>query len=279
MGGTGPTLAFMPLIEQYKLPTVGTLTGFEGVRKYNRYLFHTRAGYSSEVERMVKHFGTVGISKIAVVYQDNAFGKGMLEVVKRETTGPAIKIVAEIAHAAKGDDIEAVLPKISASATSNGAQAMLLFTSPESVAQIVKGYLAKYENMPQPWVLSVTSPSLVYATLKEQARGIAITQVMPHPQSHATRLAREFNDIMPRYASNPKNLTYEALEGYITAKVVVEALKRAGPRPTREAYVRALEGFGSVDFGDVFVKYSRTDHGGPFYTDVTIMARDGTIFR
>lgn len=275
IGGTGITLAVMPLLEQYRLPTVGTMTGADGVRKYNPYLFHTRTGYTNEVEKMVEHLTSIGITRIAVVYQDNPFGKGNLEAAKRAAAVRKAEIVGDIPHATKGDDIDKVLPKLAAA----NAQAMLLFTSPQSVADIIKGYKAKYgATMPQPWVLSVTSPPLIYALLKEDAHGIAVTQVMPHPSSVASRITHEFRANMAKYG-NKSNMTYEAVEGYLTGKVVVEALRRAGKNLTREGYAKALESFGDLNFGDLYVKYSPTDHGGPAFVEVTIMGRNGALIR
>ncbi|MGM3277442.1 ABC transporter substrate-binding protein [Ralstonia sp. 24A2] len=90
LGGTGNTAAALPLIERYRFPVVGTLTGAEAVRKATAPLFHTRAPYSSEVARMIQQATTVGLKRVAVVHQDNAFGMTCVQAAQggRQRSAP-----------------------------------------------------------------------------------------------------------------------------------------------------------------------------------------------
>ena len=65
----------------------------------------------------------------------------------------------------------------------------------------------------------------------------------------------------------------------MAAKVTVEALRRAGPQPTREKLIAALETMGDYDLGGVSVRYNPTSHIGSRFTELTIVGRDGKLFR
>ena len=275
IAGTGITLAAMPLLEQYKLPTVGALTGADGVREYNRYLFHTRTGYSNEVDKMVEHLATVGIRDISVVYQDNAFGNSCVAAAERATTKRNARLVAKLAHPADKWDTAAMVAMIDKARP----KAVLLFTSPGTVADLVKGFKAATGSpLPSPWVLSVTSIPKLREFLGADLRGIAMTQVMPHPQSGSSSAARDFRTDIGKYGGKAK-ITYEAMEGYMTARVVVEALRRAGRDLTREGYVKALESFAELKLDEMQYRYTPSAHFGPSFVEVTLIGSDGSVLR
>lgn len=274
MCGTGNTVAALPLLEQYRVPTVGTMTGAGAARKASAPLFHTRASYADEVSKMVQHATTIGLKRIAVVYQDNAFGSGSADAAKAAASKFGAQIVALIPHNAKGDDIDMVVDKIAAA----NPQTTLLFTSPTSVADTLLRFQAKHGPLPlpQPWVLSVTTPKTVYEKAGALAHGVAVTQVMPGPNARTQPLVRAFRDANDKFGV-PGNQTYEAVEGFLTARVIIEGLRACGANPTRDAFIQALESFGTRDFGGVRVHYDHGNHAGLDYVDVTMIGNNGNL--
>jgi ABC-type branched-subunit amino acid transport system substrate-binding protein len=274
IGGTGITLAAMPLLEEYRLPAVGTLTGADGARVYNRYLFHTRTAYSNEVEKMVEHLATIGTRRIAVVYQDNAFGKSTLAAAHKAAQRFHAQLVADVPHPAENWDGRGM----AATLVKAAPQAVLLFTSPSTVADLMKQYKAQaLAALPSPWVLSVTSVPKLFELLEADVRGIAITQVMPHPLG-SSRAARNFRSVMARHG-NEDNLSYETLEGFMTGRVIVEGLRRAGRNLTRDGYIRALESFELQSFDELDYRYTASSHLGPSFVEVTLLGAGGTVLR
>lgn len=274
LGGTGNTVAALPLLEQYRVPTVGAMTGASAARKASAPLFHTRASYTDEVTKMVQHATTIGLRRIAVVYQDNAFGSGSADAAKAAASKFGAQIVALIPHNANGGDIEMVVDKIAAA----NPQTTLLFTSPTSVADMLLRFQAKYGPLPlpQPWVLSVTTPKTVFEKAGALAHGMAVTQVIPGPNARTQPLVRAFREANDKFGVR-SNQTYEAVEGFLTARVIVEGLRACGANPTREAFIQALEGFGTRDFGGVRVHYDRANHAGLDYVDVTMIGHNGNL--
>jgi ABC-type branched-subunit amino acid transport system substrate-binding protein len=124
----------------------------------------------------------------------------------------------------------------------------------------------------------VDSFGLVKAAGVENARGVVISQAMPYPYHTALAVVREYQKAMKKHAPD-KPFSFYSLEGFIGAKIVVEALKRAGPNPTREKVIVALNGLKEFDVGDFTVQYSADKRIGSKAVDLTIIGKDGTLFR
>src|SRR5687767_4133422 len=74
--GTPTGVAHLPVVTQAKVPLVGMFTGAEVLRApFNRYVFHVRASYYDETEKIVEHVLSTGGKKISVFYQDDAYGE------------------------------------------------------------------------------------------------------------------------------------------------------------------------------------------------------------
>lgn len=111
----------------------------------------------------------------------------------------------------------------------------------------------------------------------EAAHGISISQVMPYPWNDSVAVVKDFQKALAQYAKG-KEVTYYGLEGYINARLMVEALKRAGKDPSRDKLENALEGAG-FDLGGYKVGYSATSHNGSRFVDLTIIGRNGRVLR
>jgi ABC-type branched-subunit amino acid transport system substrate-binding protein len=65
------------------------------------------------------------------------------------------------------------------------------------------------------------------------------------------------------------------MEGYVAAKVLVEGLRRAGPAPTREKFVTALETLRHFDLGGMEVNYGPSERTGSNFIEITAIGSDG----
>lgn len=273
IGGTAITVAAMPVLQERGLPTVGTMTGATAARVPNGYLFHTRAGYADEIDKIVEHLSATGIKRIAVVHQDNLFGRSNLELTQAAATRRGAQVVAVVKHPTKDWDVAA----IGASLAESNPQSVLLFSSPATVADLVRSYRKRYGlPLPTPWVLSVTSSHELFQALGSQVQGICMTQVMPHPMSGSSPLARQFRQLAAKHGRS-LNASFEAIEGMVTAEVVIEALRRCGRNLTREGYVQALQSMRDVSVGELRLSYGPAKHAGSGYVSVTMLRSDGSF--
>jgi ABC-type branched-subunit amino acid transport system substrate-binding protein len=103
-----------------------------------------------------------------------------------------------------------------------------------------------------------------------------VSQVTPAPHLISTPLGQEFNAAAK---ASGATISYAAMEGYVNAKVLVEGLRRAGPRLTREGFVRAMETMQRVDLGGLMVTYAPGDHTGSEFVELTMIGKDGRFIR
>jgi ABC-type branched-subunit amino acid transport system substrate-binding protein len=124
--------------------------------------------------------------------------------------------------------------------------------------------------------LSNTSGDGYIKDLGEAGNGVIVTQVMPYPYSDSVPIAREFRKIMRENSSAVPS--YASIQGFISAKLLVEGLKRAGPNPTQKGFAQALESIGNIDLGGYVISYGPGKHQGSQYVDIT-MIKNGQFLR
>lgn len=114
--------------------------------------------------------------------------------------------------------------------------------------------------------------------LGQDSRGVIVTQVFPHERSMAYGLMKELTGLA-RDAKPPMEVSPAMVEGFAAAKVLVEGLRRAGPKPTRAAVVAGLDGIRNFDLGGLEVSYAPDDHSGLDFADLSIIGPDGKFRR
>jgi ABC-type branched-subunit amino acid transport system substrate-binding protein len=271
--GTPTTAAAMPIFTEAKVPLVGPFTGAESLRTpVNRYIFNIRASYYDETEKIVEQLVSTGNKKIAVFYQDDAYGQAGLKGVQIAMDKRNLKIVALGKVERNTIKVEDAVKTINA-AEPDGVVMISAYTSiAEFVRQMKRaGSSTQFHN-----VSFVGSQALADA-LKDEGRGVAISQVVPFPWSPSVPIVKEYQNIMTKEGNTDFN--FSSLEGYIVGKVMVEGLRRAGKNLTREKLISALEGMNNVDFGDFAISFSPTNHSGSKFVDLTMIGRGGKFLR
>jgi ABC-type branched-subunit amino acid transport system substrate-binding protein len=112
--------------------------------------------------------------------------------------------------------------------------------------------------------------------LGPQSKGVSVSQTAPNPYKSRTSVAVEYRKLLEQLDPKLKP-DYIGLEGMISAKVLVEALKRSGPQPTREALLRSLNGMNDFDVGGYFLKFDLNNHHGSRYVDITWIGGEGRV--
>ena len=254
---------------------VAPYTGGESLRNpFNPWIFHVRAGYADEAEHMVQQLTTLGMNRIAVMYQDDGFGKAGLLGVTNALDKRKLKLAVAAGYERNTDKVEEAVKKIKAS----DAQAIIMVSVNKSTAAFMKLYRESGGGA-QMYNISVVDPvELVKLAGLKNAHGLGISQVMPYPYMANIPVVREYQTLLKKYA--PKELiNYTSFEEFVGAKVLVEALRRAGPKPTRTKVVKALESMGNYDTGGISVSYSPGNRIGSRYVEVTVIGSTGKLMK
>lgn len=269
--GTPHSEAIIPLLDKHGIPLIAPSTGAMSLHQpVKKHVFNVRATYQREAEKAVTHLATIGITKIALVHVDDSFGlDGLAGAQKGLTLAKLTPVVLEKFDRSKPD-----FSKIAPAVTQAGAQAVLLIASGSAVVDGVKALRAA-GSAAQVVTLSNNASGGFIKSLGENARGVIVSQVFPQSLNYG--LVKEAQD-MAR-AKGAGEVSPAMLEGYAAAKVLVEALRRAGPKPSRERIQAALEGLGKFDIGGLEVNFSPQDHTGLDFSDLSIITSDGRFRR
>ena len=254
---------------------VAPYTGGESLRNpFNPWIFHVRAGYADEAEHMVQQLTTLGMNRIAVMYQDDGFGKAGLQGVTNALSKRSLSMAVAASYPRNTEDVADAVKKIKAS----DAQAVILISVNKSTGAFMKLYRESGGGA-QLYNISVVDPAeLVKLAGLKNAHGLGISQVVPYPFMANIPVVREYQELLKKHA--PKELiNYTSFEEFVGAKVLVEALRRAGPNPTRAKVVKALESMNSFDTGGVVVNYSPGNRLGSRYVEVTVIGSTGKLLK
>ena len=272
--GTPTCLAALPLLVDAKIPFFGPFTGAEALRDpFHKSVFHLRASYFDETRLIVKNLTQLGLKKIAVFYQNDAYGKAGLEGVTRALNAQDLAPVAlgtvernsvDVAQAVK--DIASKMP-----------DAVVQISAYKSCAAFIRGarkagYGGTFLNV------SFVGTQALADELGKEGLGIMVSQVMPFPFSTTTPISREYLDAV-RKAGGDAVPNYSSMEGYLAAKVFAEGLKRAGRNPTRESLVSGLEAIQNASFGGFGVNFGPKDHVASRFVDLSMLTEDGKVRR
>ena len=261
--GTPTTVKIIPLVDEARIPLLGMFTGANALREpFHRYIINVRASYYQETTEAVRRFvEDLGLTKIAVFYQYDAYGfdglKGTEIALKQYGLAP----VARGSYLRGTLDVEEGLERIVAS----GAQAVVMIGTYEPCAKFIN--LAKQQGFdPLFHNVSFVGAEELARRLPPDSDNVFVTQVVPPPESPESQTllwgAGEYIDLLKKYypAERPNSV---GLEGYINAKVLVEGLRRAGPHLNRERFIDALESIRDFSLGIAnTLDFSPTDHQG-----------------
>ncbi|WP_257722468.1 ABC transporter substrate-binding protein [Collimonas pratensis] len=269
--GSSSTTAAMKVFSVAKAPLVGAISGADTLRTpVERYMFNARASYADETTAIVNQLVSIGLTKIAVFYQNDGFGKsglnGVSQALKKHNMQPVVIGVVE----RNSLDVAAAVATISAAKP----QAVIMVTLYKPTAAFVKQMkaLGVYTQFT---TLSPVGADLLAKELGTDARGIAISQVMPYPWDDTLPIVKEYQRVMKKQNKNYKP-SYYGLEGFINARILIEGLKKAGKQPDREKLVDALDS-GNLDIGGYIVKYSSDTHNGSKFVELTVLGNSGHL--
>ena len=271
VSGTSQVMALLPYLAEARLPLIGVYTGSPAVRaQQHPYLFTTRASYADELVKIVRNLVAVQSSRIAVVYENNDFGKLLLPLVEKTITAEGASLAGSHALAPTGEDAATAAKTLAA----QKPQAVLLVAAGPPVVAYVKANRA-HLGVPV-YTLSLGAGTAVLKALGEEARGLAVARTGPSPTKPTIQLTRDFQASMKRHG---KPADYDRYTGYMDARVLIEGLRAAGPGVTRASLVQAMEGLGTLDLGGYTYQFSPQNHHGSNFVDIAVVGSGGVYLQ
>lgn len=273
--GTPTSLAALKIANPAGVPFFAPYSGASALREpFARNVFHVRASYNDETAAIVQQIHTTGLKRIAVIYNDDAYGKAGLDGVQRALKLPANKGVSLVAQASvvrNTTDVKSAITTVLEQKPD-----VVVISAYQTVAALVKGaqeqgYAGQFYNV------SFVGTKALANALGKAGGGVIISQVMPYPYSGASPVVRDYQKLLK--SDGITDFDYGSIEGYVAARVFVEGLKRAGRDLTREKFVGALETMGNYDVGGFNVNFSPSNHVGSKFVEMTIINSNGQVIR
>ena len=258
--GTPTAKVYVPLAQEDKIPVVGLFTGAQMLYEPLKHeVINVRASYYDETREQVDKLWEINIRKIGVIYQDDPFGKAVLDGVKLALQKHNAAPVAQGTFTRGSVEISAGLKDVMAARP----QAVVVVGPYASAAAIVKQAHANGWR-PQFLTVSFVGTEKYIAEAGADAEGTIITQVMPPYDRTDYPTVAQYRKCLAKYSPGEAP-TFVSLEGFVDAMVVVEGLKRAGKDLTREKFIAAIESIHDMNAGlgpRLVLRYSATDHKG-----------------
>ncbi|MGE5130273.1 MAG: ABC transporter substrate-binding protein [Sphingomonadaceae bacterium] len=259
----------LPFVQKFKVPFIGPFTGAAPMRVFNKYVYNIRASYADELEKIVDHYSLFGIKRFAVVHYDDPIGNANNEIVVRALKQRGLEPVSEAsfkdrAHPDIAGGVKAVLK--------GNPDVIILTTLYKTTADFIKAAI-RAGSTAQMISNSFPGASPLAQELGQDGVGVAISQVVPPPTEASVPVVAEYREAAEKLLGR-KDFSFTSLEGYIGAKVMVEAIRRAGPKITRESFMQALDSMSDYDAGGYYLSFSPTNHNGSSFVELTIIGKD-----
>ncbi len=239
--GTPTAKMIIQIINREKIPVVGLFTGAEFLRNpHQPYILNIRASYFKEVETIIDYWVGRGRRKISVFMQNDAFGAAVLSGTEIALARHKLEPVS-IGYFTRGKlPDKNVVRKIAM----KKPEAIVMVGTYTPLADFVK--MAKDMGLTETefhTVSFVGSEAFARELLKKGSdikRNVYVTQVVPSPDDLQNSAAIEFRELYKKYYPEEKP-NYVAFEGFINAKILIEALRRCGRDLFREKLITVIE--------------------------------------
>lgn len=257
------------LLENEKIALVGYRV--TQIRPETPDLYTVRAGLQDELDRFTEHVATVGIKRIGLFYEDGSGAAALVAAAEAAAKKATLTLVAKASYPARTTEVSKAVAVMTAAAP----QAIFMVATGAAAAGFIESY---GRNGAQLFAHSgVDIEQLSKRLAEEQMQGVSIAQVTPNPYKISSRLGKEFQDAVAAKKDLEVPVSHVMMEGFITAKVIAEATRRQGPKPTHEGLLGALNSMERYDLGGYAVGYKPGMRSGSRFVELTIISNTGKI--
>lgn len=266
--GTATTQAALPVINRSGVLLFSPVTGAESLRNpFSPNIWHTRASYYEETEALVTQLTQVGIDRIAVVHQNDAFGAEGLEGVRRALSrrGLALAGTADVARASAGvaaavDSLKGIQPS-----------GIILVLTQTSAAAFVRAWRQQSQahRTTALRALSVVDANALRDALGDAGAGIGISQVVPFP--YDARKAPVASEYVDTALDKKSDVSFLGLEGFVAAKALVAMLRRVSGKPERDKLADAMKSMGALDLGGFPLQFGQRQNSGSNFVELVAL--------
>ncbi len=278
--GTPGTAALIKegILTTSQIAVVGPFTGDAKVLA-GANVFALRSTYDDEIAALARQMKAVGQKRVAYFYYNTSQGPLFAPVFEKIVKDAGLDYAGAVGfdiNPAPDAQVQ-IVKQAAAKVALLKADAVFTFAVGPTFSMAMTSLLENVGKGVTRYTFSINNWEALVKKIGEQdAAGVVFSQAVPYPYANNRRIVREYQSDIKKLAPDLK-INFAGLEGYMTAKVVVEALRRAGANPSRDKVLNALQSLGRFDLGDHIVNYSASQRRVEPAVDVTIIGRDGKL--
>lgn len=262
--------AVAPLLEQWQVPLVGPFNGSDAVRRQGgQWMFFLRATYQDEMDKLVAHLRTVGVSRVAIVHQQDAFGNEAAKAFTATLGAAGLKPMALYSYDRKTLDTT----EAAGGLLETEPQAVLMACTAKACANVIRKVRENNEKMLFLILSNAVNDELLKA-IADVGRGVIMSQVMPYPWNNNLPIVKEFARLNAA-ARQKVPVSHAALEGFAAAKLLTTVAARAGAKADARALAQVLRSTAAIDLGGIHYD----PNGRARYVELTMVSREGRLIR
>jgi branched-chain amino acid transport system substrate-binding protein len=269
--GTPTSAATQPIATAAKVPFIGAFTGAGFLRNAKlENVINVRASYGAETEAWVKHLTEdLKINKIAIFYQDDAFGRAGLDGVKAAMSKRNLELVAEATYERNTVAVKSALLTLKRAEP----EAVVMVGAYKPCAEFIK--LARKTDFNPAFVnISFVGASALARELGGEGEGVIVSQVVPFPWDSSLKVVADYQAAIK--AMDPQaEPEFVSLEGYLVGRLVIAALDKVGANPTREGLLATIKQTGQFDVGGLAMTFGPEKNSGLDQVFLTVIQPDG----
>ncbi len=260
------------VLDKATLPIVGVIPSNKSMRTtLHKNIFHFKGGDPEQLEKIVEQLTIVGIKNIAVIARDNPSSKEAVEIIqealKHRGAPPAAVVIYDVTARDFGRQVKFMKEK--------QPNAIILLGITQAIAAVTKE-LKEAGVSALLYTMGNADPELIWKVVGPQARGFVISQVFPNVNKKTLPLIKTFREDFAKYSKTTEQPTPYNLEGYIAARLIVEAMRKSKDSSPK-GVKRGLEQMRKFDLGGYIVDFSPTNHVGSNWVDLATLSQSGVL--
>jgi branched-chain amino acid transport system substrate-binding protein len=270
--GTANIEATLPVIDAAGIALVAPSTGAGSLHQPAlKHVFMLKTPFQTEVKKAMEHLATIGVTRVAMVHPQDSFGRDASTALNENAAARKMQVLSMQPFKRPLTDVSAMVAEL----VKVQPQAVFAIGAQDEMIRLIKE--SRKEGLRTQFLtLSNNSSKAFVQGLGADGVGVVVTQTVPSKVAGKFSVVDDFQKMALRAKIDPSDA---AMEGYLAARLMVEALRRAGKDANRERVLNALNSMSKLDFGGLSLGYSPTDHTGLEYVEMSIINDKGRFVR
>ena len=235
-------------------------------------VFHVRPSLADEAFRIVRHCATLGQTRMAVLAEDDAMGKAGLAAIQQALAEQKLPpLVAQAFVPVNSDKVDGAVASLMKAQPQAIIEVSLFNTTAAFIRKMRKaGYAGAFMNF------SVVGIDPLFTALGKDISGVVMSQVVPPPKKATVPVVKEYLAAIDNSDQSP---SYESLEGFIAAKTLAEAVRRAGKNWDKAGLQKTMASMNDYDVGGFRINLRAGVRDSVRAIDLVTITADGKVVR